>query len=111
MRRVRRAFKGSQSDDVRIFAADVEASHTDPWIWDRDPTKFLPARWNSLTKDQKKSFMPFGCGPFVCPAKQVFGPWIIALLVGALAKGYKGWHLDSDAGIDWEELKNMRLYL
>ena len=72
---------------------------------------FLPDRWSRLTEDQKRSFMPFGCTPFVCPAKPVFGPRLIALLVGALAKGFKGWGLDSDPKIDVEAFRNARLSL
>ena len=30
--------------------------------------------------------MPFGYGKFICPAKPVYGPMIIAVLVAALAK-------------------------
>ena len=30
--------------------------------------------------------MPFGYGKFTCPAKSVYGPMIIAVLVAALAK-------------------------
>ena len=57
--------------------------------------------------------MPFGNAKFTCPAKRVYGPMIIAVLVAALAKHITAekWTLElyragSETG---HELRGMRL--
>ncbi|EFQ97701.1 hypothetical protein MGYG_00740 [Nannizzia gypsea CBS 118893] len=98
-RRVHRHFQGPESSERSLFAADIEACHRSAKIWGPDALKFLPGRWNHLDEVQKASFMPFGNKPFVCPAKPVFGPRMIALLAGALLCHYtEDWELGKPTG-------------
>ncbi|KAJ5980092.1 hypothetical protein N7481_007390 [Penicillium waksmanii] len=77
------------ANSYQTIAADVEACHIRPDIWGSDATIFDPTRWVNLTKEQSKAFMPFGSGPHECPAKAVFGPRMICILLGALLVGMK----------------------
>ncbi|EZF69589.1 hypothetical protein H105_08036 [Trichophyton soudanense CBS 452.61] len=98
-RRVHRHFQGLNSNERTLFAADIEACHRNLRVWGSDALKFVPGRWNCLNEQQKSSFMPFGSKPFLCPAKPVFGPRMIALLVGALLCHYtENWELSSVSG-------------
>lgn len=98
-RRVNRHFQGPGSNERTLFAADIEACHRNVRVWGPDALKFVPGRWNHLNEQQKASFMPFGSKPFLCPAKPVFGPRMIALLVGALLRHYpENWELSSVSG-------------
>lgn len=101
-RRVYSAFKFSPDHEPPvIISANLEACHTAAVIWGTDAMVFNPARWTRLTSQQKQAFMPFGSAPFVCPAKPVFGPRVIALLVGALVRGVRGgdWRVEAE-GVD-----------
>jgi hypothetical protein len=74
-------------------AADIEACHLRTDIWGSNAANFDPTRWMNTTLAQNHAFMPFGYGVCECPAKAVFGPWMIAILVGALLSA-----LDDDDG-------------
>ncbi|KAJ5713410.1 Cytochrome P450 [Penicillium malachiteum] len=68
-------------------AADIEACHLRTNIWGSNAVNFDPARWMTITRAdraQTHAFMPFGYGVCECPAKAVFGPRMIGVLVGAL---------------------------
>ncbi|CAI7669797.1 unnamed protein product [Penicillium manginii] len=75
-----------QSCPVRYskIAANIEGCHLRPNIWGVSVAIFDPVRWLDLTPEQRRAFMPFGCGPHECPAKAGFGPKMIGVLVGAL---------------------------
>ena len=105
-RRVYRAHRGHSNpgieSDYTLVAADIEACHLEPDIWGPDSESFNPYRWLMLTHEQKEAFMPFGSRPFECPARSVFGPRLIGILVGSLltalesepANIRKGWRLE-----------------
>ncbi|KAJ5164606.1 uncharacterized protein N7500_006436 [Penicillium coprophilum] len=40
-------------------------------IWGNDSNQYRPERWESLTADQKKAFVPFGHGPRSCVGRNV----------------------------------------
>ncbi|EHA24703.1 hypothetical protein ASPNIDRAFT_40601 [Aspergillus niger ATCC 1015] len=87
-RRIRRTFRfengrnGAVDEDT--FAADIEACHLDKSIWGTDALEYKPSRFATLTDEQKEAYMPFGSSPFLCPAKPVFGPRMIGMVVGIL---------------------------
>ncbi|KAL3480072.1 hypothetical protein BJX99DRAFT_254954 [Aspergillus californicus] len=114
-RRIRRAFQFSGSSEYVTAAADVEACQTDPSVWGADASEFNPARWMTLNREQKDSFLAFGGSPFSCPAGSDFGPRVIGLLVGVLLEVFQdGWTLYTDdvEEMDWinseNRLKNER---
>ena len=82
-RRVHRKYhlKGSRPE---ILAADLEKLHRDAGLWGEEPYRFRPSRWLSLSEEARKSFMPFGNKPFLCPAQKDFGPKLIAISVASL---------------------------
>ena len=43
-----------------------------------------------MTEQQKQGFSAFGDKPFVCPAKEAFGPRMVGLLIAAFVKGLAG---------------------
>ena len=100
-RRVYRAFKTSYNADIETLSADIEGCHTSSNIWGPDAMVFNPGRWTNLTSQQRQAFLPFGNAPFICPAKPVFGPKVIALLVGCLVKELRGgmWRIEG-GGVD-----------
>ena len=67
-------------------AADIEACHWAKALWGSDVERFVPSRWTNASDEAQKSFMAFGFHPFVCPAKQEFGPMVIGTLMAALAE-------------------------
>lgn len=86
-RRVRRTFRfddGRNSAVDETFAADIEACHLDKSIWGTDALEYKPSRFAALTEEQKEAYMPFGIPPFLCPAKPVFGPRMVGMIVGIL---------------------------
>ncbi|OJJ68902.1 hypothetical protein ASPBRDRAFT_32661 [Aspergillus brasiliensis CBS 101740] len=87
-RRIRRTFRfenGKKGEAVEeIFAADIEACHLSESIWGTDAKEYKPSRFAHLTNQQKEAYMPFGSVPFLCPAKPVFGPRMIGMVVGIL---------------------------
>ncbi|KAL2832050.1 hypothetical protein BDW59DRAFT_157519 [Aspergillus cavernicola] len=108
--RIRRAFQfpGSHQQQNTIIA-DIEACQTDPGNWGDDALEFNPARWRSLTSEQRNSFLAFGGAPFQCPASQDFGPRVIGLFVGILLDEIgDGWILGSDDVDEQRELDSGR---
>ena len=91
-KRVYREFCMGTKKTTDLVIADIEKCHRIPSIWGVNADKFDPSRWKNLeaqtkeSKEAKEAFMPFGYGQFVCPAKPVYGPMIIAVLVATLAK-------------------------
>ncbi|PYI32467.1 hypothetical protein BP00DRAFT_472843 [Aspergillus indologenus CBS 114.80] len=118
-KRIYRAFEWAEHGATRsdTFAADVEACHLSGGIWGHDARKYNPLRWRAVTDAQKQAYLPFGGAPFECPAKAVFGPRMIALVVGVLVDAVqesKGWRVVDKDGKDvsdvfcGERLKNDR---
>ncbi|GLA86434.1 hypothetical protein AtubIFM56815_010699 [Aspergillus tubingensis] len=86
-RRIRRTFRfedGRNGAVDETFAADIEACHLDKSIWGKDVLEYKPSRFATLTEEQKEAYMPFGISPFLCPAKPVFGPRMVGMVVGIL---------------------------
>jgi len=84
--RVYRTYKlgGKQKD----FAADLEDCHRTDAIWGADGKCFRPSRWTTINEEaltKSYAFMSFGGHPFVCPAKGMFGPRMVGILVASLA--------------------------
>ena len=71
-----------------LLAADIEKCQRNKIVWGQDSLAFNPSRWKDLCGEGHRSFMPFGDQPFTCPARQNFGPWMIGLLVAALATNF-----------------------
>lgn len=72
-----------------LKSANIEEMHHKAPTWKPDPESFRPERWTALPNGiHTKGFMPFGCYPFNCPAKQSwkvpipFGVSMIAVLAG-----------------------------
>ncbi|KAF8242008.1 hypothetical protein K440DRAFT_665034 [Wilcoxina mikolae CBS 423.85] len=72
---------------TEVVAADIEAVHCDPELWGEDAGCFKPERWSEGVDEVRCGFMPFGEGAFVCPAKKVFAPRLIGILVAAVLEG------------------------
>ena len=72
----------TRSEDV---AADVESCQRNKTIWGEEADRYDPSRWNDLSIEARDSYMAFGVKPFLCPAKPVFGPMMIGILVAAFA--------------------------
>ena len=83
---VYREFRMETKRNTDIVIADIEKCHRIPSLWDTNADRFDPSRWKNLKDEARKAFMPFGYSKFTCPAKSVYGPMIIAVLVAALAK-------------------------
>jgi Cytochrome P450 len=77
--------KGHIPERSCIVAADVMALHRNHSIWGKEALRFMPSRWSSDGKKRARyeAFMPFGCRPHICPAKDV-APVLIAMVVAAL---------------------------
>lgn len=88
----------------RTVSADIEACQRDPNIWGPQSLQFVPSRWKDLSSEIQESFMPFGGKLFKCPARGVFGPRMIGLLVAVLAQRISNdeWILNHDE--DWNPL-------
>jgi len=85
---------------TEFVAADIEALHCDPELWGEDVEYFQPERWHAGINEAKSGFMPFGDGAFVCPAKKVFAPRLIGILVAAVLEGVPidaGWVAEKKA--------------
>ena len=102
-RRIYRTFQSAAGVEYET-AADVESLHRNLIIWGVDAEMYRPERWAGLSGTQTKHFMPMGCKPFACPARQEsfsgadaaklpFGVSFLALLVGIMSdeKQKQGW--------------------
>ncbi|KAI5858433.1 cytochrome P450 [Tricharina praecox] len=70
-------------------AIDLEALQMDSKVWGEDVAIFRPERWRFVASERQAGemgWMPFGEGCFVCPAKGMFAPRLIALLVAAVGR-------------------------
>lgn len=76
-------------------AADIETCQRTEALWGADAERFVPSRWNNASDDAQKSYMAFGISPFVCPAKNEFGPMMIGILMAAFADhvNCEDWHV------------------
>ncbi|KAI5786979.1 hypothetical protein DFH27DRAFT_528201 [Peziza echinospora] len=138
-----RSFGKSKLGEGGTVAIDVEYLHRSTAIWGDDALLFKPSRWRKIadvdvdsnsnsnpnpsrqglagTIDIKRAFMPFGAGKSLCPAQAEFGPMVVAVVVGVLARevdkmGYycervNGCSSNSKLGVNGEDegpLKNGR---
>ena len=85
VKRVHRQFRMDNRAGPEDVAADVESCQRKEKIWGRHPDRYDPSRWNNLSDEAKDSYMAFEVKPFLCPAKPVFGPMMIGILVAAFA--------------------------
>ncbi|KAF2137767.1 uncharacterized protein K452DRAFT_291347 [Aplosporella prunicola CBS 121167] len=87
-RRIYRELQDDSSGESQKLAADIEALHRDSKEWpgegEANASKFWPPRWYGHN-GRNTTFLSFGGGPFLCPARQDFGPRMLALLVGAFS--------------------------
>ena len=97
-RRVYRTFHLAKNLTEEIVAADIECCQRNPMIWSIESLRFVPMRWGNLSEEAREAFMPFSGRPFLCPAKQDFGPRMIGVLVAALADCItaEDWTLEND---------------
>lgn len=86
-KRVYRQIPTEPEIGLGVVAADIEFIHHDPNIWGTDAAEFRPSRWRkgNMNGIMMSAFFPFGMKPLVCPARKVFGPRIIGLLVASLS--------------------------
>ena len=92
-----------ESDDTSLVAADIEYLHRDAEVWGLNALDFNPSRWlddghvkGKNIQKQRGSFMPFGYGPFACPARHGAAHILIGVLVAVLVKGLG----DRNVGVD-----------
>jgi len=98
-RRVYRQITRGFWSKPKIVAADIEALQRDPHFWGEDSLCFNPLRWTD--KRACPAYMPFGTKPFLCPARNQFGPWMIGMLVAALvAATEEGWTWKAESEAD-----------
>ncbi|KAL9132168.1 MAG: hypothetical protein Q9217_000102 [Psora testacea] len=99
-KRVYRKLHMTDKTEPEIVAADIEACHLDQTTWGEDASGFRPDRWKNIHPEAQAAFMPFGGSPFVCPAKQDFGPRMIGLLIASFAAQVQReeWFLGIDEG-------------
>ena len=85
VKRVYRQFRMDNKAGPEDVAADVESCQRNKEIWGQDADRYDPSRWDGASDDARDSYMAFGVKPFLCPAKPVFGPMMIGILVAAFA--------------------------
>jgi len=87
----------------RILTADIELLHHTAPVWGEDPLTYRPERWTTLNGMEQPGYMPFGCRPFNCPARQrradkveiPFGVSMIAVLTACFIEAMGDeWRLD-----------------
>ncbi|MGW6240452.1 cytochrome P450 [Streptomyces sp. NPDC055094] len=66
----------------------THAIHRSGAVWDR-PLDFDPSRWERLTDDQRRAFLPFGKGAEMCPANG-FALKALEHLGHLILHGYRG---------------------
>lgn len=95
VKRVYRQFRMDNRAGPENVAADIESCQRTEALWGADAQHFVPSRWINASKEAKESYMAFGVSPFLCPAKDNFGPMSIGILVAAFANHVspKDWHL------------------
>ncbi|KAJ5513066.1 hypothetical protein N7463_002618 [Penicillium fimorum] len=69
-------------------------------IWGADGDQYRPERWESLTVDQKKAFVPFGHGPRSCVGRNV-AEMELMLALASLVRRYE-FELYQDKFDTWE---------
>ncbi|EED20925.1 conserved hypothetical protein [Talaromyces stipitatus ATCC 10500] len=87
-KRIHRAWREASSPKPKEVAGDIEACHLSTSIWGLTAGQFDPSRWEKVTREQEEAFLPFGSKPFECPAKPLFGPRLVGLLVGTLLSAF-----------------------
>ncbi|KAL8664515.1 MAG: hypothetical protein Q9168_007889 [Polycauliona sp. 1 TL-2023] len=99
-RRINRLVHYASQPKPEILAVDVEQCHRLTEIWGDDSDHYRPARWISANEDMRQAFMPFGCGPWICPASGSFGPMMIGVLVAAFASviSKEDWEFQMQSG-------------
>lgn len=97
-RRIYRLYEMESTGKQELVAADIEKCHRRKSIWGHDSEKYRPGRWNSPTVKMREAFMPFGGGPWPCPAATTVGPKMIAIMVGAIASYVtaRTWRMEID---------------
>lgn len=83
-KRIYRAIEG------QLYAVDIEEIHRTEEIWGNDsysPFQFAPERWKNPTREMHSAFMSFGKHAFACPARVVFAPRMISLLIAGILEG------------------------
>ena len=103
VKRVYRQFHMDNRAGPEDVAADVESCQRSEVIWAPNADRYVPSRWNDVSNEAEDSYMAFGVSPFLCPAKAVFGPMMIGILVAAFAGQVSSddWYLklsDSSSG-------------
>ncbi|MFE2034846.1 cytochrome P450 [Streptomyces scopuliridis] len=75
----------SKGDHVLI---GTHAIHRSGAVWDK-PLDFHPSRWEKLTDDQRRAYLPFGKGEEMCPANG-FALKALEHLGYLILRGYRG---------------------
>ena len=87
-----------------VVALNKWALHHDRDIWGDDADEFKPQRWDDK-RPTTWEFVPFWCGPRICPAQQQALTQIVYLLV-RLVKAFSGIE-NRDPSRDYVELTKM----
>ena len=118
VKRVYRQFRMDTKAGPEDVAADVESCQRNKTIWGEDADRYDPSRWNDSSDEAKDSYIAFGVKPFLCPAKPVFSPMMIGILVAAFAgqlssdKWYPALNdSSSDAAQDFDKALNGEKHL
>lgn len=85
-RRLHRTFRLESEAETITVSADIESCQRRPETWGQQNCEFLPTRWEFVDQEVRKTFNPFGGSTFTCPAKKVFGPHMIGVLVAAMTE-------------------------
>lgn len=79
---------GSRVHEGEHVLIGTHALHRSATVWDR-PLDFRPSRWEQLTDDQRRSYVPFGKGEGMCPANG-FAVKALEHLGHLILRGYRG---------------------
>jgi len=66
---------------------DIAGLHRDQRLWEEDPGRFCPARWEADRPHAPGAYLPFGAGPRFCLGSRV-ATTTLTTLVQTLADGY-----------------------